>query len=218
MKDFIKKIKIKKAGLEKPHLYGIYGYFGLPGKGKTMTMSYILKQIRDKYGDNVLIATNYFWEGQDFEFKHWRQLMKSYDKPLVIAWDEVQNEFNSRAFQSFPVELLTILTQNRKGNGVQIHYTAQRWNRVDKVFRELTHKVGQCNTIFGRLGIVKYYDWEDYEQLLTTPIVEMKMRIRPLKKVKYIQTDELRESYNSYKMLKSAKGKEYINRDEIPLT
>ena len=46
-------------------------------------------------------------------------LLKEYDKPVVFAWDEVQNEFNSRDFKNFPVELLTLLTQNRKGHGKQ---------------------------------------------------------------------------------------------------
>ena len=65
-------------------------------------------------------------------------LLKDYDKPLVVAWDEVQNEFNSRDFKDFPISLLTKLTQVRKGNGIQILYTSQRWHFVDKNFRSLS--------------------------------------------------------------------------------
>jgi len=215
-KDLVKALRDKINKVDKPiHLYGIYGYFGLPGKGKTMTMSYILDELRQRYGNKIHIITNYNYIGQDEPFVHWKQLLKDYPKPLVVAWDEVQNEFNSRAFKDFPVELLTLLTQNRKGHGKQIHYTAQRWNRVDKVFRELTFLCGQCNTIFGRWGRVKYYDWEDYEQLCSTTEVQFKMKIRPKTTVNYIQTDELRESYNSYAMLESAKSKEYMSREEL---
>ena len=145
---------------EKLHLYGIYGFLGLPGHGKTVALTYILNEYRKKYGDDILICTNYFFEGQDFAFDNWQQLLAQYDKPLIVAWDEVQNEFNSRNFKNFPTALLTLLTQNRKGNGIQILYTAQRFDRVDKVFRELTNYFFDCKTLFGRLTNCKGYDDE----------------------------------------------------------
>ena len=200
---------------KKIHLYGIYGFFGLPGKGKTMGMVYQLNQYRKKYRDKIYIMTNFHYKDQDFEFTHWKDLLKEYDKPLVVSWDEVQNEFNSRDFKNFPVELLTLLTQNRKGNGKQILYTAQRWNRVDKVFRELTHFAIECNTIFKRWTRLRYYHWEDYESLQQTPHVELRRRIKPIKIIGFVQTDDMRNSYDSYKMLESAKNKDYMNRDEI---
>ena len=132
-----KKFKDKKEmGV---HLYGIYGFFGLPGKGKTMAMSKMLMDMREQYGDSIYIMTNYAYNDQDFEFTSWKDLLKEYDKPLVVAWDEVQNEFNSRDFKSFPISLLTLLTQVRKKNGIQILYTAQRWHFVDKNFRSLSN-------------------------------------------------------------------------------
>ena len=136
IKDLInafKNIKNKKV-----HLSGIYGYFGLPGYGKTMAMSWELMELRKKYQDDIYIFTNYGFKQEDRPFTDWRMLLETYDKPAIFAWDEVQNEFNSRDFKNFPVELLTLLTQNRKGNGKRIYYTAQRYNRVDKVFRELS--------------------------------------------------------------------------------
>ena len=208
-------VRIRNKEEKKPHLYGIYGYFGLPGAGKTMAMVYQLERYRKKFGNRIYIMTNFHYLNQDFEFKTWRQLMLEYDKPLIVGWDEVQNEFNSRDFQKFPVELLSILTQNRKGNGMQILYTAQRWNRVDKVFRELTHYAIECRTIFGRLTRLKYYHWMDYENLQATNIVDKKMQIKPLKVESFVQSDELRELYDSYKMLETAKRKEYIDRTEV---
>lgn len=197
------------------HLYGIYGFFGLPGKGKTMALTNQLYEYRQKYGDRVHIITNFNFEYQDEPFTHWKQLLKEYDKPLICAWDEVQNEFNSRDFKNFPVELLTLLTQNRKGHGKQILYTAQRWNRVDKVFRELTHQAVQCNTIMGRLTSLRYYFWEDYEDLNSKTDVSMKVRIKPVIRKRFIQTDILRSMYDSFKMLETAKSKDYMNREEL---
>ena len=207
-KDKIKKIKTKKQ--DRPvHLYGIIGFFGLPGKGKTMALVNQLENYRKKYGDKIYITTNFNYKNEDFPFKSWKMLLKPYDKPIVVAWDEVQNEFNSRDFKTFPVTLLTLLTQNRKGNGIQILYTAQRYNRVDKVFRELSHWAVECSTLWGRLTRLKWYHWMDYEQLNQAVGVDLKMSIKPIKRESFIQTDILRDLYDSYKMLESAKSKEY---------
>ena len=69
------------------------------------------------------------------------------------------------------------MTQNRKGNGKRIYYTAQRYNRVDKVFRELSFLVGDCRTIMGRYTRVRWFDTEDYEMLLSSPDVNKRMKI-----------------------------------------
>lgn len=84
-------------------LYGIYGFFGLPGRGKTMAMCKYLQDMRKKYGKDIYIMTNFFYKDQDFPFTTWKDLLKDYDKPLIVAWDEIQNEFNSRDFQNFPI-------------------------------------------------------------------------------------------------------------------
>jgi hypothetical protein len=215
--DFKRELKrIFKHEKKQLHIYGIQGYFGLMGMGKTMAISYQLSQYRKKYGKDVYIMTNYNYLDEDFVFTSWKDLLKPYDKPLIVAWDEVQNEFNSRDFKSFPVELLTHLTQVRKGNGIMLLYSAQRWERVDKVFRELTTFAVQCKTRFGgRLTSLKYYYWEDYMQMNSATVVELKMRIHPTKKVKFVQTDKIRNSYDSFKMLQTAKTKDYVERNII---
>lgn len=214
--DLFREIKRVIMKEEKPvHLYGIYGFFGLPGKGKTIGLTWELENLRKKYGDKIYITTNYFYENQDFPFTGWEMLLREYDKPLVVAWDEVQNEFTSRNFKSFPMELLTLLTQNRKGYGIRIIYSAQRYNRVDKVFRELTHQAVQCNTILGRYTKLRYYHWEDYEELNTQNIIDLKVKIRPIRVKRFVQSDYIRELYNSYKMLESAKSKDYISLEEM---
>lgn len=201
VKDLFKK-KSKEL-----RIYGIYGYFGLWGQGKTICMTKELLSFRKKYGDSIYITSNYGFALEDFPFTDWRQLLKTYDKPLVVAWDEVQNEFTSRNFKNFPTELLTILTQNRKGNGIRILYSAQRWERVDKVFRELTYLCYECKTRFGRLTGYRGYDWEDYEQLKVTKQVDFKIKIHPKDRKIFVQTDYLRSLYDSFKMLDSARSK-----------
>ena len=54
--------EIKRIWLKLPrkvHLYGIYGFFGLPGKGKTMALAWQLQEYRKLYGDRILIMTNF---------------------------------------------------------------------------------------------------------------------------------------------------------------
>lgn len=48
---------------------------------------------------------------------------------------------------------MTMLTQNRKGNGKQIVGTAQRFGRVDKTIRELCTHVIECRR--GYLGALR---------------------------------------------------------------
>lgn len=209
VKDFSEQ---KKQGL---HLYGIYGFFGLPGAGKTMAMCKKLAELRNKYGVKIYIMTNFCYNDEDFAFSGWKDLLKKYDKPLIVAWDEVQNEFNSRDFKNFPIQLLTMLTQVRKGNGIRIYYTSQRFHFVDKNFRSLSFTVADCKTILGRYTVVKNYDIIDYEELVETVQVGKKIKIRPVKVDFFIQDDKIRNSYDSFKMLETAKSKEYMTRNEI---
>ena len=197
------------------HLYGIYGYFGLPGKGKTIAMSKRLRDYRKRYGDNIYIMTNYFYDDQDFEFTSWKDLLKDYDKPLVVAWDEVQNEFNSRDFKDFPIALLTKLTQVRKGNGIQVLYTSQRWHFVDKNFRSLSFGCYECNTILGNLTVTRHYDPVDYDNLCSNSDYDKRRKIHPKLTESFLQTEDVRNCYDSYRMLESAKSKEYMDRTEI---
>lgn len=213
VKDLITSFKNRKE--KQIHLFGIYGFFGLPGQGKTLSMTAELMGLRKKYGNDIYIFTNYGFKQEDKPFDNWRMLLDTYDKPCVFAWDEVQNEFNSRDFKNFPIELLTLLTQNRKGHGKRIYYTAQRYSRVDKVFRELSFLVGDCRTILGRYTRVRWFDTEDYEMLQSTPDVNKRIKIKPRKVDKFIQTDEIRDNYDSYQMLESAKSKQYMDRNEI---
>lgn len=197
------------------HLYGTYGYYGLAGAGKTYAMSRRLRELRQKYGDRIYIMTNYFYDDQDFEFTSWRDLLKEYDKPLVCAWDELPNEFNSRDFKDFPVALFSELTQLRKGNGIQILYSCQRWYMADKNFRMTSFGCYDCKTILGNLTYTRLYDPIDYDNLCSNSDYEKRRKIRPKMTESFLQTEDIRNCYDSYKRLESSKNKEYMDRTEI---
>lgn len=207
--------KFKDVKETQLRLYGIYGFFGLPGKGKTMAMCKYLQDMRKRYGSDIYIMTNFFYKDQDFVFTSWKDLLKDYDKPLLVAWDEIQNEFNSRDFKNFPISLLTLLTQVRKKNGIQILYTAQRWHFVDKNFRTLSFGCYECSTILGCYTVAKRYDPVDYDNLCSQSDYDKRMKIKPETHFSFVQTQVLRDCYDSYQMLESAKSKEYLSREEV---
>lgn len=201
----------------KVHLYGIWMFCGLYGQGKTMGLTEYLYRMRKKYGDKIYISTNYGFKYEDFPLKDWHDLLPEYDKPVIFGYDEIQNEFNSRDYKNFPYELVKLLTQNRKGNGKQIVGTAQRFYRVDKTIRELCTHVIECKkAYFGRVTKTKKYDVEDYEQFLNEVDVMRKRKI-PCSRYLFVQTDLLRDAYDSFQMLDSAKNKEYISAEEKAL-
>lgn len=47
--------------------------------------------------------------------------------------------------------------------------------------------------------------------------VEQKRKIRPISYMTFIQTDKIRDSYDSYKMLETAKTKDYMSRAELAM-
>jgi len=199
---------IKNRG-KNTHLYGIWCFVGLPGAGKTMSLVHYLDTQRRKYGDKIKIITNFFYAGQDEHLEDWKMLMVEYDRPVIFAWDELQNEFNSRDYKKFPPWLVHELTQNRKGHGKQVVYTTQTFTAVDKNFRDLTITVVDCRTYFRRYTTCRYYKREFYEARQESKQIERKVRIKPKKKIRFIQTDYLRSRYNSFQRLDYLKGMDY---------
>lgn len=196
-RDFFFNLKNKS-----PHLYGIYGYLGLWGQGKTVSMTLRLVELREKYGNGIYIATNYGFSLQDFALSDINDIYIKRDKPCVYAFDEIQNDFESRSYRSFPPQLLSVLTQNRKGNGVMLLYTSQRFDRIDKAIRELTYTFTDCRTYFGRLTRNKVYLSREYERF-DKSLSESRVKIKPIAVRSFVQTDELRSYYDTLRFADS---------------
>jgi hypothetical protein len=209
--DLHRYYKLVKSGKKKIHIFGIWCFVGIYGGGKTISLVEYLEKMRRKHGKKIIIATNFYYENQDFAIESWEDLLKEYKKPVIFGYDELQNEFNSRDYTSFPTTLMHLLTQNRKGRGKQIVYTCQDYETVDKSFRRLTKRVVCCKTRFGRLTSCKAYTREDFENLQSCNSVKQKMKIRPIGKNMFVQSDYLRSLYDSYQYLETAKAKEYVN-------
>lgn len=199
---------IKNRG-KRAHLYGIWCFVGLPGAGKTMSLVRYLDQQRRQYGDKILIITNFYYGGENAHLEGWEMLLRDYDKPVIFAWDELQNEFNSREYRKFPTRLVHELTQNRKGNGKQVVYTTQTFTAVDSNFRNLTTRVVDCRTYLNRLTSCRYYKREFYEARIEAKSIERKVRVKPFKKERFLQSDYLRSRYDSFQRLDYLKGLNY---------
>ena len=204
--DLVRKIRSRG----KTHLYGIWCFVGLPGAGKTMSLVQYLDTQRRKYGGNIIIITNFYYAGQDEPLSGWEMLMQEYDKPVIFAWDELQNEFNSREYRKFPTRLVHELTQNRKGNGKQVVYTTQTFTAVDNNFRNLTNRVVDCRTYLGRLTSCRYYKREFYEARIESKAIDRKARVKPSNVVRFIQTDFIRSRYDSFQRIDYLKGLNYV--------
>lgn len=181
----------------KPHLYGVRCITGMYGCGKTVTMTKLALDFRNKYGDKIYICTNFGLSIQDFPFVDVKQTCEQYDKPIIFMWDEVQNDFPATD-KVFPKEIRQALTLNRKGNGKMFYWASQDHELVHKTIRRLTIEYALVKTLFGRLTRVKWYYDFDYKVLFEENDINKKIKIKPFKRDKFIQTDYVRSLYNSF--------------------
>ena len=100
---------------------------------------------------------------------------------------------------------------------IQVLYTSQRWHFVDKNFRSLSFGCYECNTILGNLTVTRHYDPVDYDNLCSNSDYDKRRKIHPKLTESFLQTEDIRNCYDSYRMLESAKAKQYMDRAEIIL-
>lgn len=211
-------LSIRDKRVSPLHFYGIRAFVGQCGAGKTISMTHYLNKMRKTYGDKIYITSNYGYIHQDFPFTSFEELLVIRDKPFIVAWDEVQNEFCSRDFQKFPTSLLTLLTQNRKGHGVQIVYSCQHLSHVDKIFRDMTNDIYFCHTWLNRFTF--------YVRILPSELDSnghKKKSITFGRCESFVQTAEDRNAFDSFQILKSATTRGYGDchipcDDETPLS
>lgn len=179
------------------HLYGVRCVCGLYGMGKTITMSQIALNYREKYKDKIYICSNYGLAIQDFPFTDVSQLTETYNKPIIFLFDEVQNEFPSTE-KVLPKPVRQALSLNRKGNGKMIYWASQDAELVHKTFRRLTIEYLQVKTILKRYTKVRTYMALDYLALSEENDIKKRIKIRPIKTFSFVQSDFVRNLYNSF--------------------
>ena len=188
--------------------YGLTLYCGRQGGGKTMAMTEYLERMRKKYPE-AIICTNFGYIHEHVPMNSWQQLFELRNglKGVIFAIDEIQNEYNSSAWQKFPEGLLAEITQQRKQR-IKIVGTSQVFTRVVKQLREQTFEVVECRTIGGRWTFTRAFDAEDYNAVCERP--EAKMKLHRLWRRSFVQSKELREKYDTY--AKIQKMAEAVNK------
>jgi len=140
----------------------ITAYVGLPGTGKTYGL--VLEAIRGiRNKRNVYSNFDINLEGV-IRIKGFSDLIHIRDGLVIL--DELNLWFPSRLWQSIPPEVLSLWAQSRK-RGIELIYSTQHLDRVDKVVREVTNFVIRCNTIsiFGlQLFMYSTFQPEDWDK------------------------------------------------------
>lgn len=187
---------------------GLIIYTGRQGYGKTISMVRDLMRIQKEY-PLCKVITNLAYRGENRALKHWKQLIeyKNGIHGVVVAMDELQNWFSSNQSKNFPPQMLEVITQNRKNRRV-IMGTAQNFYLLSKAIRSQCTEVRECFTLFGCLTIVRrrepYLDAEGN-------VSEWKNRGIYF----YVHDIELRESYDTYRVIKSLSDSGFAEQKEI---
>lgn len=184
-------------------LYGLRLYCGRQGAGKTIGLVYDLERYRKRY-PRAKIYTNFGYKHQTAQLTSLNDLLnpslKNGTDGVIFAIDEIQNEFSCANSKDFPETLLSQITQQRKQR-VCILATSQVFTRVAKPLREQCFVVVLCQTFFSRYTRLKYYDADDYIEYADNPSSEKKRKLHKKQLQTFVQTDELRDLYNSYELI-----------------
>lgn len=193
--------------------YGFTFFVGRQGAGKTVSMVHYLEKMRLLY-PNCMIVTNFKYAGADYIMKSWEDILnvRNGTDGIIFAIDEIQSEYSSAAWKAVPESLLSEISQQRKQR-VKIVATAQFYSRVAKPLREQANTVVACSTFKGRLTRDKEYDAVDYATVIDNPTV-VKKKLRALSKASFVQSDRLRDCFDTYEKIERMQKIDFIPRNE----
>lgn len=192
----------KKVGAFDEH--GIVIYTGKQGQGKTLTVTRDILRLKFKY-PSLEVGTNYGLNNEEFVIDDWRKLVdyNNGEKGILCAIDECQNWFSSSMSKNFPPRMLATVTQNRKNRRV-IFMTSHFFTNVAKPIRLHCTEVRACYTFLDCFTVIKR--WE--------PIMDAEGNL--IKKRRkgyycYVHSNELYNSYDTYKVIKNLSASGFIN-------
>lgn len=205
-----KDLKDKKKNPNRFKEFGLTIFTGRQGGGKTTGMVEYLERLRIKY-PNALIVTNFGYKNEHYSFNDWNDLfnIRNGDYGVIFAIDEIQNEFSAAHSKSFPEALLGEITQQRKQK-IKIVATSQVFTRVAKPLREQTYEVIECRTLFGRWTFMKCFDADEYNMMIDSNDINVKIKIPRKWRRNFIQDNALRDLFDSYAKVERIKRTEYI--------
>ncbi len=185
VKDFIKYIKYRRWN--EIQTGSIIGYVGLFGKGKTLSSVHYVTSLYSRYHNKKVYDFNRKkWVTQDVNvlsnveltgipytrLDSLQQIVDITDasknegssdnvlKITLVLMDEASTQLNSREFKTNidPLFLNTLLTCRH--HHISLIYTAQRFQHVDALLRQVTAYVVSCNKVWRFMVHGKYDAWE----------------------------------------------------------
>lgn len=204
---------------------GIYQFCGYFGHGKTLSatrQALLIYNRMKRYGKKVRIISNYELKGVNYiPLTSFDQIVeigkmaaelddkgnrKDEYEGTVILIDEIEFLLNNRKFSSFPLALLSTVTQQRKGH-IVIYTTLQRWHMCDKAFRDLALWCVDC-TKYWRFQRLRFYDGWDYENATSNQMIQCK------KTLWWFVDNRFYNAYDTSKMISQTSADEFISNEE----
>lgn len=213
----------------------IIAFCGLFGKGKTLSMVHYVCRLYKRY-NNKRVFVNGKWRIQKInilsnvdlavpfiKFESLGQIVdiatqkdeldgEEYYFVTLVVGDEFSVQLNSRSFKSNidALFLNTLLTSRHYA--ISLFYSSQKFLLVDKLLREVTFWVYDCNKI-GRIMIHNIYDAFDMENATNLSLV------KPLRRTGWLIKDEDYNSYNTLacvgNLIKSCQEGDLLTTEEI---
>ncbi len=123
---------------------------------------------------------------------------------VIFGFDEIHMTLNSDKWKDRPDDLLYYISQQRKMHK-QIVASSQVFTRIDKILREQTNYVVECNSfLLGRLVVNRFYHTEEY--IANDEKKDKGSRKRKVKNYRiFIARDFIRNSYDTEEIMKDLK-------------
>lgn len=148
-----------------------------------------------------------YFKANDIPYPDYLQYIKRWKyQGYVVLIDEIEDVLSHRNYANFPLQLLNVLTQQRKKH-VYIVCSAQRFFMVDKLFRAIITHVIDCRKLWRFQGL-RFYDAWDYENAMNPQLVKCQ-------RVKwwFVHNKDF-NTYDTSQMISESMSADFISNDE----
>lgn len=199
IKLIIQDIKNGAYKKEKNRKYGVIGIVGAYGSGKSQYMALLADEWHKK---GSIIYANFGLENSvNFDnYEYIYNLCQKTKEHKAIFIDECQMFAPEGA--NINIHLRLLISQCRKLNTI-IYWSSQDYTRVNKNIRLLSYRIHEIKGHFlGRLVCIKNFQAQQYEYYYQAQSENTKIHNRIYKPKFEIITDEIRNLYDTYEIIK----------------
>jgi len=182
-------------GKDRFKMFGIWGFVGYYGSGKTLGACTLALQYQKKYPEkHISIYTNFNMVGQNGKINSWEDII-GLPKCTILIFDEIQSTFTSQKFKDFPIDLLWKLTQCRKSQ-LMVFASTPVYSRMAIQIRESVDYVVVCANVLkaDRYFTYDFYKAPEYEQYHEDSI---KLRLHRDFTNRFVATNKHYRAYNT---------------------